>query len=373
MGKKKVLFLITKSNWGGAQRYVYDLAVGLPKDRYEVVIALGGDGVLAQELRKANIRVIDIPSLVRDISFKKEVAALREIFRLVKKERPDVFHVNSSKAGGLGVVVGRLLCVPRIIYTAHGGWMYYRLYRQPLRALAFFTSFFTVLLSHTTICVSEHERMILANWPFMKKRLRVVYNGLRPTTGLARVEARVALTHYAKTGLAEKDILILTVAELHPRKNLAVAIRAAAKLGVHYWIIGEGISRPELEKLIDELDSVHTVRLLGRVPEAERYLAAADIFFLPSLAEGLPYALLEAAAAGLPTVASCVDGIPEVITEDGTNGYLVNPNDVEGFSQALRKLVDDPKRRLKMGNTLKETSRDFSLENLIRNTTSLYE
>mgnify|MGYP005675724777 FL=1 len=71
--KKKVLFLITKSNWGGAQRYVYDLATALPKDRFDVSVALGGDGQLIDNLESKNIKTIKIAGLQRDISIQKEL------------------------------------------------------------------------------------------------------------------------------------------------------------------------------------------------------------------------------------------------------------------------------------------------------------
>lgn len=96
--RKKVLLLITKAHWGGAQRYVFDVATGLPRAEYEVAVAVGGEGELAARLREAGVRMCMLPSLHRDISLLREWRAFRDIFSLIKREAPDVLHLNSSKA-----------------------------------------------------------------------------------------------------------------------------------------------------------------------------------------------------------------------------------------------------------------------------------
>src|SRR3989344_323690 len=104
MLKKKILFVITKSNWGGAQKYVFDLATNLPKEEFEPVVACGGGGMLAKRLRAEKIRVVEVPSLERDISFIKEIRAFFFLWKLFQKEKPDVVHLNSSKAAALGAL-----------------------------------------------------------------------------------------------------------------------------------------------------------------------------------------------------------------------------------------------------------------------------
>ena len=118
--RKKVLFLITKSNFGGAQRYVYDLATTLDAEKFEVVVALGGKGPLASLLEHAGIRTITIESLTRDISIKNELRFTFELWKIIHTERPHILHVNSSKAGAVGTLLGRVAFVPRVLFTAHG-------------------------------------------------------------------------------------------------------------------------------------------------------------------------------------------------------------------------------------------------------------
>src|SRR4051812_14312990 len=115
--KKKILFVITKSNWGGAQKYVYDLASSLPKDSYESVVVFGGEGPLATRLQEAGIRTISVKSLQRDVNIFGDIKSLFELLSIFKREKADVVHVNSSKVGGLGAFAARCAGIPRIIFT----------------------------------------------------------------------------------------------------------------------------------------------------------------------------------------------------------------------------------------------------------------
>src|SRR3989344_8728852 len=123
--KIKILYVITKSNFGGAQRYVYDLAINLRG--YDVAVALGGNGVLNEKLTASGIRTCSVASLQRDISPTKDIGSFGNLYSIIKKEQPDIIHLNSPKAGGLGAFACRFLNASRytlhatrIIYTVHG-------------------------------------------------------------------------------------------------------------------------------------------------------------------------------------------------------------------------------------------------------------
>src|ERR1043166_2713598 len=120
MSKRKVLYVSRKANWGGAKRYVFDLATSLPKDEFDVAVAYGQPGRLAEELQKAGIKTHPILSLQRDVSLGVDIKSFFELYRLFKKERPDVVHLNSSKAGGVGALAARLAGIKNIIFTVHG-------------------------------------------------------------------------------------------------------------------------------------------------------------------------------------------------------------------------------------------------------------
>src|SRR3989338_454048 len=118
----RILYVITKANWGGAQRYVYDLATAAKEAGHEVAVAVGGTGILTKRLQEASIRTIELPLRQRR-TFLLDLFTFGSLFSLIRvfrAERPDVVHLNSAKAGGLGGLAARLAGVPRIIFTAHG-------------------------------------------------------------------------------------------------------------------------------------------------------------------------------------------------------------------------------------------------------------
>src|SRR3989344_3443882 len=105
--RQKIIFVITKGNFGGAQRYVFDLASHLDTEHFDVAVAVGEGTTLKEKLQMNGIRVISLPNLQRDIALFADVKTLFALFFLFRRERPDVIHLNSSKAGGLGSLAFR--------------------------------------------------------------------------------------------------------------------------------------------------------------------------------------------------------------------------------------------------------------------------
>lgn len=314
MSKRKVLFLITKSNWGGAQKYVFDLATALPKDRFEAVVALGGtgaqgakEGLLAKKLADASIRTIFISSFMRDISLSKELASFGEIWNLLKQEKPDVMHLNSSKAAGVGALAGRMYGIKNIIFTAHG-WPY-RETRNPLaKILIWLFSWLTALLSHKVICVSDYDLAEARAMPGISKKAVRIYNGLD-----TKFSSELLPGDYVRDRFPPGVHIIGTIGELNNNKNQIELIeRANRDPNMYVAICGAGENRLFLQKKIDEYKLNNRVILFGFV-EPRMVLKGFDTFALPSLKEGLPYVLLEARAAGLPIVANRVGGVSEAM------------------------------------------------------------
>src|SRR3989344_4224912 len=159
--KRKLFFLITKSNWGGAQRYVYDLATHMPENLYDITVVLGaprvgstegGKGVLLERLHKKNIRTITIAELARDINLWEEIIVFWKLLRLFSRERPDIIHTNSSKMGGLSTVAGRIVFIRRVIFTVHG-WPFQEERTGWQKSLIRFFSWLTVIFAHKTIVI----------------------------------------------------------------------------------------------------------------------------------------------------------------------------------------------------------------------------
>jgi len=367
--KKKVLILITKSNFGGAQRYVYDIARHL-KDTFDISVACGGDGLLTKKLSAEGIRVIPIPFLDRDVNPIKDILVFFKLYSLIRKERPDILHLNSSKIGGLGALAGYIAKVPRTLFTAHG-WAWNEDRGLLSKALVRAVYALTFVFSDSVIAVSEAIRNQGLSLPFSKKML-VIHHGIDMTDVIERSLARNTLPEKARA----KSIVFGSVAELHPIKGLSYAIRAFAELtdiDASYVIWGEGEKRTELVSLIHELRLDEKVFLVGNKEDAASFMKAFDCLIVPSLSEALGYVILEAGNASIPVIATSVGGIPEIIT-DMKSGILVHPQNIKEIVRAVRFMAQNKDKRDALALSLTERVRDwFAMKSMIEATKKTYE
>ncbi len=346
--KPRILIVVTLAEIGGAQSYVRDLIPGLV-EHYDVTVAAHGPGPLPAAVRARGARYVELRHVGRAIS-PRDVLGFFELWRLCRKLRPEIVHLNSSKAGVLGRIAGAAARVPIRVFTAHG-WAFKaspgvagRLYLWADRLVLPFTT--------AVICVSETERAAgIAAKTCVESRTVVIYNGVDTDVDVVKTSRR--------------RVRIVSVGRLAPPKDFLTLIRAAARLDpahAELIVLGDGPERPVIEAEIARLGLTDRVTLAGEVDDVSRRLHDADVFVLSSKSEGLPISVLEAMAAGLPIVASNVGGLPELI-EAGSNGTLVRPGDSKGLSRALAALVDDPALRLRQGGASRaRVLKSFSIE-----------
>lgn len=372
----KILYVITKSNFGGAQRYVYELATKLPKDRFTAEVALGGEGALKTKLIEAGIPVHSISGAARDIDLFKEVKVLYNLYKIFKKVNPDVVHLNSSKIGGLGAVAARLAGVKKIIFTNHG-WAFKEQRPAWQTVIIKLFTWLTVFFNQITIVLSNREKELAENWPIVGKKLKIIPNGLVPFDLLPKEEALIRLVgEDVASQIKEKNVRVVgTIAELTNNKGLKYAIDGMKLLddeNTMFIIIGEGEERERLEKMIQENNLGDRVFLAGSIDNARAYLKAFEFFILPSVKEGLPYAILEAGFAELPVIATNVGGIPEMIT-NLEDGLLITPQRPQEIKHALiyvENHADDVKKF--STNLRKKIDTVYSFEKMLKSTEELY-
>ena len=360
----KILYLVTKSNWGGAQKYVYDLATSFSAKGHDVSVAFGGQGELSRKLTDAGVVTSSIDSLARDINMVKEIKSIILVYRLIKREKPDIIHSNSSKAGGIGSLLGRLLGVPLVVVTIHGAP--FREERSFItRRLIYLFTWITCLCAHKVIAVSKQDEHDLGRMFFIRKKVTTIYPGI------------VFNGHVERTTPRSRETHILTVAELHPNKGYLYGLQAFERLykeglPVRYTIFGEGDDRKKIEEYIAMKQLADVVTLRGYGPPLYDDWINHDLFLLPSLKEGLPYTLIEAGKAMLPVVSSITGGIPEVIRHEET-GLLVQPKDVLTLTETLRRLVHDRKFAKKLGQALhSHVVQNFSFSKMLVETAKVY-
>lgn len=372
--KLKILFIVTKGNWGGVQRYVYDLATHLPEKSFTVAVALGEGAILPLRLTEAGIRNIFIPSLGRDVKIWDDLKTFFTLLKLYRAEKPDIIHLNSSKAGAVGALAGCFARVPRIIFTAHG-WAFNENRSKISKLVIAGLHWLTVILAHQTIVVAETTRRQMCRFPFTKRRMTVINNGISPvdTHFLDRETARRELLR--DTPPKESNSFWLgTISELHPNKGLQYLIQAIKILNksLTVVVIGEGEERGRLAKYIKHLGLENQIHLVGQRDNASKYLKAFNLFTLTSITEAFPYVILEAGLAGLPIVASGVGGIPEII-KSMESGILVKPRDPGEIAKALQFLLTQPTKMTQFGDTLRQrVTKEFSTSKMVKETITVY-
>lgn len=372
----KILYAITKSNWGGAQRYLYDLASGLPKNRFEVRAVVGGEGILTEKLQAAGIKTRTLPilqetsslfhSLFSFVNFK----AAWDLRKIIKEEQPDVLHLNSSKIIGLGALAA-LGLKTKVVFTVHG-WPF-------LEERFFIPKFFIWLLSWISswfcnkIILITRKDFALAKKFIPSSKLVYIPNGIAPMDFRPIEEARLFFSRKIGKEIPPGAITIGAVAELTKNKGLTYLIDAARLLpgsSPLIFIIGEGEEKKKLESKIRNYELGSKVFILGFIPEAARWLKGFNIFVLPSLKEGLPYTVLEAQAAGLPIIAAAVGGIPDLLA--GQKGeFMVEPKNPAVLADVLRHLIQKIGEREELKNF--EPRSVNSLQNMLTQTIKVYQ
>jgi glycosyltransferase involved in cell wall biosynthesis len=377
----KILFVITKSNWGGAQRYVFDMATTLPKDTFEVAVALGGTGeknahrgVLDEKLRNEGIRTIFVQSFMRDVALLQEVKTLRELVQLFRTEKPTVVHLNSTKAGGLGALAARLAGVPRIIFTSHGlAWDEDR--SMLARAAIWGASWVTFLLCTDVIVMSKDNEKRARSLPFCARKIHLIYNGIALLTFKNREDARFQLSTSMRP--PSDTVWLGAIGELTRNKGYeyllgAVGLLKRSSKNFVLYIIGAGEEELALHKMIAEEGLEDRVHLVGFVSQGWQLLKAFDVFVLTSVKEGLPYVLLEAAQAEVASVGSSIPGVRDIIKDEVT-GLIFKSKNPSDLAKKLERLIDNKELRQRLANTAHERAQEeFSIAHMVEKTSALY-
>jgi glycosyltransferase involved in cell wall biosynthesis len=348
---------------GGVGRHISDLAIGLRRRGYEVLLCgptvpagLGQFPHVALDLRRA-------------VAPRSDLAAVARFRRILGETCPDIVHAHSSKAGA----VARLakLTRPRIpvIYTPHG-YSFAGYFSQSAERLAYRGIERTLApLASRVVCVCEAEAR-LARSVGPRSRVRVAYNGIAPA-GEGPPDARVA-------ELASRGPVIGALTLLRPGKGIETLIDAVPSVLLRHpkaqvAILGDGPDLDALRARAQRRGVAHAVHFLGPSADPLGALRAMDVFVHPSWAEAFPYVILEAMSLGRPIVASDVGGIGEALV-DGVSGVLVPARNDTALAGALLAMLDDPARRAQLGAmALSRVGEQFTQAAMVDRLVSVYD
>lgn len=390
----RVLFIITQEEFGGAQKFLYELTTRLSRENYEILVAVGENkkGEFMKSLAQNNIDVKTLRFLKRRVNPILDFLAVIELMKIINKYKPNYLHLNSSKAGILGSISGFMIKNLRfkkfkklkVIYRI-GGWSFNDPW--PLWKKKLFIAVEKITARFKDIIVvnnkSDYEQAIkLKIKP--RKEIKLIYNGIDAlkTEFLNKDEARLKLFKNLSKNhdkIFQADFIVGTVANFYPTKGLEYLVEAVNILksnlnikNCKFLIIGDGERKTELESKIASYKLEKDLILVGQIPEADKYMRAFDFFVLPSVKEGLPWVILQAMAAKLPIISTRVGGVPEII-EDGKNGILVEPKEPLEMAKAIKYILENERARQEFGIEAHQTVLfKFPIEKMVRETEVLF-
>jgi glycosyltransferase involved in cell wall biosynthesis len=380
--KIRVLQLIHSFSLGGAERVVTTLAVNMDRTRFEVIpCAIESSGPFEEDLKAGGVQyrvlghrrrsILTGPLFLADC--RRLLVALTE---LLNELSIDIVHTHLTQTSLLGILAARRVGTPRVCATVHSVVMSSRQGRWNPRGFLLRSAINKVFSqADRIIAVSQEvDRAIRLHTGIPGERILTIPNGVDTDQFHLQADRR---TLRDRLGLPADRLVAVTIGRLTHLKGHTYLQGALASIPAEQrplvLIAGDGPDRNALELRTTAMELNRDIRFLGNRRDIPALLAAADLFVLPSLWEGLPLVLLEAMAAGLPAVVTAVGGNPEVVG-NGIAGVLVPPGDAHALAKALSSLLNDPLRRERMGQAARQrVERYFSVQKFVEAHEQLYE
>ncbi|MBI2069755.1 MAG: glycosyltransferase family 4 protein [Elusimicrobia bacterium] len=368
-GKIKVFYLITSSDFGGAETLFYQQALLLDPARFELLLcSVKPKGEMASALEKKGVRVESL-----NFDWRSEIlrpwrlaSSAFHLSRLIRSFQPQILHTSLFQANVLGVLAGWSSGVPARIATVHMV-LKKKCFELVLERLLSFavTKYVAISKNMRDICVRRFF------WPPAK--VAVLLNAVDPL----EIEQRSRQKPATLASLNFSFPWVVMVGRLDAQKGLGYLLKALRlvwdrghRLGLAF--IGDGPQRRGLEAATRELGLSDAVRFMGFEANPMPYLAQSRALVLSSLEEGLPLVILEAMALEKPVVATSVGAVPEAV-EHGRTGLLVPAKDAEALAEAMISLIQNQDRARVMGEEgRKLLEKVFSLEAARQRLEALY-
>ncbi len=371
--KQKILLIITRLDRGGSAELTLQLASGLVKRGLDVTLISGKTTEppfnTLEFAGQNKFKLLFINSLVRKLNPLLDLLAFVQIIRAIKKSYPDILHTNSSKAGILGRLAGKLTGVQKIFHSPHGH-IFYGYYNRFISKIFIIMEKLAAHYTDKILNLTEFGRQ-----DHIKERISSPDKFIVSSCG---VDLEPFMnTHSKNLSKVDKNenITICWAGRIVPIKNLELLLKAAnilqkEKLSLKYIIAGDGELMDSSQKIAKEIN-LKNIYFTGYRTDLPRIFSQCDIFALTSLNEGFGRVIVEAMACGLPVISTKVGGVPEII-ENGVNGILVTPNDHYEFAEAIETLVKNRDLRQTMANNNKKKAEIYSINNYINRVIEIY-
>jgi glycosyltransferase involved in cell wall biosynthesis len=379
--KLKIIRIQSRICIGGPSVHSEILSKYLDPERFETILIGGaledGEKERVEELRRLSIQITTIAEMGREISLWSDIKALLKLYQIIYREKPDIVHTHTAKAGAIGRIAAWLAGVPIIIHTFHGH--VFHDYFGKVKTWLFIQ--FEQWLAKITTCIivisrSQKYDIVTKFRISNKKKVITIPLGLELERFLLIDKDTFHLKN--ELGISRNEFLIGIVGRIVPIKNHELLLKVIKllreqQLPVHLCIVGDGELRNELIQSAREKNISNYTHFTGWRLDMEKIYSGMDLLALSSLNEGTPVAIIEAMASQVPVVATAVGGVPDLIS-DGETGLLSAPNDANDLAEKIRQILVNPEMTTKIIKKARESvEKNYHYRRLINDIQNIYE
>jgi glycosyltransferase involved in cell wall biosynthesis len=370
VGGPQQVSLLAADYYRGSRGFEYHLVYGDES---------GAEGDYHADIVARGLRAHALPTMVREVSPRRDPRGLYDLVRLLRRLRPHVVHARSAKARLLGPLAARLAGVPVIVQTVHG-WSFNNAVdaRRPLfvqlERLAARACHATVFVSRQDFDEGVALGIVRAD-ALETGRSAIVRSGIDLST-VRRSSEEERRRLRASLGVDDDRPILGLVQRLSEPKTPLVFVEAVRALAADHpraavWIVGDGQLREPTERAVDEAGLRSRVQFLGVRRDVPAILSALDVAVHSSIREGLPRVVLESLCVGTPLVATEVGGVGEVVRH-GVTGLLVPASNPAALTAALRAVLGDPAAAAARAARGLEAVYPFSAQRMLDDQHALY-
>jgi len=370
--KIRVLHIITKMDWGGAQENTLLTVQGLRGTGFDVHLASSPGGHWEQKAREIADRYFVIPSMRRGIYLMNNTRAFFELFDLIRSNHYDVVHTHSTNAGLLGRAAAKLAGVPVIVHTVHGfgfdNVTFSRWARFLLIQLEKVAGIFTDRL---VMQAKRNEQEAFEMRIASEEKMITIYSGI----SLNRFHKSYDKKRIKKQlNISEGSFVVGWVGRMTEQNAPWIFLDAAKYLSemypeIHFLMIGDGHLRSYCEEMSREITRI---TFTGYRSDVHEMYAVMDVLVSTVRWAGLGRTITQAMASGLPVISTGVNGVPELV-KDGVTGLIIPVDDPDAIAGTVKNLFLNPDLRSKIAENAEEiVTPAFSVESMVEQTKTLY-
>jgi len=378
--KIKIAQIVTRLDWSGAPEIIEIICRHLDPSIYDLTLIYGftcDPSVKTKEfLRGFSGKVVILPHLKRQISILEDLSVFVKLYILLRREKFDIVHTHTAKAGFIGRIAARMAKTPLVIHTPHGHDFY--------GYFGFLGSWFIVILeriaalfAHKIVVLTNIEKVDMLKYHICAAgKIEVIKSGM-DFSEFEKLQVDL-VKKKSEFHISSSGYLVGMIGRLETIKGFEYFIDSAKLIlnlipDTKFLIVGDGALRLTLIQRAKRLGIEDKIIFTGWREDVASIISILDVLVLASLNEAVGRVLLEAGISGKPAVATAVGGIPEII-KDNLTGILVPPRDAPAIAKAVIVLLQDARKRQAMGSAAREwVKHNFNQKQMISEIDQIYK